>query len=298
MKQILQHLSTGATELIDVPCPRAGAGELLIRTHRTLVSVGTERMLVEFGKANLLEKARQQPDKVRMVLEKVKTDGLLPTIQAVRSKLDQPLPMGYCNAGTVLEVGQGVAGWKIGDRIASNGKHAEMVVVPVNLCTKVPAGVSDDDAAFTVLASIGLQGIRLAQPTLGEAFVVTGLGLIGLITVQLLRAQGCRVLGIDFDSAKIAIAKEFGAEVVDLSRGEDPLSAALAFSRGRGVDGVLVTASTQSSEPIHQAAQMCRKRGRIVLVGVTGLDLSRADFYEKELTFQVSCSYGPGRCGC
>ena len=295
MKHILQHLSTGATELIDVPCPRAGAGELLIRTHRTLVSAGTERMLVEFGKANLLEKARQQPDKVRMVLEKVKTDGLLPTIQAVKSKLDQPLPMGYCNAGTVLEVGRGVSGWTAGDRVASNGKHAEMVVVPVNLCAKVPAGVSDDDAAFTVLASIGLQGIRLAQPTLGEAFVVTGLGLIGLITVQLLRAQGCRVLGIDFDSAKIAIAKEFGAEVVDLSRGEDPLSAALVFSRGRGVDGVLVTASTQSSEPIHQAAQMCRKRGRIVLVGVTGLDLSRADFYEKELTFQVSCSYGPGR---
>ena len=295
MKQILQDLKTGETIIEDVPCPRLPAGHLLIRTKNTLVSAGTERMLVDFGKGNLIQKARQQPDKVKQVLDKVKTDGLAPTLQAVQSKLDQPLPMGYCNVGEVLEVGAGVDGFEIGDRILSNGKHAEVVAVPQNLCARVPDNVADDEAAFTVIGAIALQGIRLLQPTLGEAVVVTGLGLIGLVTVQLLRAQGCRVLGIDFDSSKVALAKELGAETVDLSKGEGPIAAAQVFSRGRGVDGVLITASTKSNEPVHQAATMCRKRGRIVLVGVVGLELSRADFYEKELSFQVSCSYGPGR---
>ena len=209
--------------------------------------------------------------------------------------MDQPLPLGYCNVGTVIDVGAGVEKYSSGERVVSNGKHAEVVNAPMNLCAKVPDSVSDDEAAFTVIGAIGLQGIRLAQPTLGEAMVVTGLGLIGLMTVQLLRAHGCRVLGIDFDAERLALARQFGAETVDLAAREDPVSAAKDFSRGRGVDAVIITASTKSSNPVHQAAQMCRKRGRIVLVGVTGLDLSRADFYEKELTFQVSCSYGPGR---
>ena len=295
MKQILQNLKDGSTEVADVPSPRAGRGQLLIRTTRTLVSAGTERMLVDFGKAGFIDKARQQPDKVRMVLDKIRTDGLMPTIEAVRNKLDQPLPMGYCNVGEVVEVGPGATGFSVGDRVASNGKHAEMVAVPVNLCARVPVGVADEAAAFTVLGAIALQGIRLVQPTLGEAVVVTGLGLIGLVTVQLLKAQGCRVLGLDFDPEKLELAQRFGAEVVDLKAGADPVAAAMAFSRGRGVDAVIVTASTQSSEPMHQAALMSRKRGRIVLVGVAGLELSRADFFEKELTFQVSCSYGPGR---
>ena len=295
MKQILQNLKDGSTEVADVPSPRAGRGQLLIRTTRTLVSAGTERMLVDFGKAGFIDKARQQPDKVRMVLDKIRTDGLMPTIEAVRNKLDQPLPMGYCNVGEVVEVGPGATGFSVGDRVASNGKHAEMVAVPVNLCARVPVGVADEAAAFTVLGAIALQGIRLVQPTLGEAVVVTGLGLIGLVTVQLLKAQGCRVLGLDFDREKLELAQRFGAEVVDLKAGADPVAAAMAFSRGRGVDAVIVTASTQSSEPMHQAALMSRKRGRIVLVGVAGLELSRADFFEKELTFQVSCSYGPGR---
>ncbi|MEO5844529.1 MAG: bi-domain-containing oxidoreductase [Caldimonas sp.] len=295
MKQILQSLKTGATEVAEVPCPAVHRGQLLVRTSRTLVSAGTERMLVDFGKANWLDKARQQPDKVKMVLDKVRTDGLGPTLDAVRNKLDQPLPMGYCNVGTVIEVGAGVTGFAVGDRVASNGRHAEIVAVPSRLSAKVPENVGDDDAAFTVLAAIALQGIRLVAPTLGEAVVVTGLGLIGLVTVQLLRAHGCRVLGLDFDADKLALAERFGAEVVDLRGGADPVRAAETFSRGRGVDAVLITAATQSSEPVHQAAQMCRKRGRIVLVGVAGLELSRADFFEKELTFQVSCSYGPGR---
>ncbi len=295
MKQILQSLKTGATTIADVPCPAVQRGQLLIRSTHTLISAGTERMLVEFGKAGWIDKARQQPDKVRMVLDKIKTDGLLPTIETVFNKLDQPLPLGYCNVGVVLETGSGVTGFAPGDRVVSNGKHAEVVSVPVNLCAKVPDAVSDAEAAFTVLGAIALQGIRLVGPTLGEAVVVTGLGLIGLMAVQLLRAQGCRVLGLDFDPAKLALARRFGAETVDLAAGQDPLAAAQAFSRGRGVDAVLITASTQSNEPVRQAARMCRQRGRIVLVGVTGLELSRADFYEKELRFQVSCSYGPGR---
>ncbi|MEI6066069.1 MAG: bi-domain-containing oxidoreductase [Methylococcaceae bacterium] len=230
-----------------------------------------------------------------MVLDKVKTDGLLPTVDAVRNKLEQPLPLGYCNVGEVLAVGKGVEGFAIGDRVASNGKHAEVVSVPLNLCARIPPAVSDEAAAFMVVGAIALQGIRLVQPTLGEAVVVTGLGLIGQLAVQLLRANGCRVLGIDLDPAKLALARSFGAEVVNLGAGEDPVLAAERFSRGRGMDAVLVTAATKSSEPMHQAALMCRKRGRIVLVGVTGLDLSRDDFFKKELTFQVSASYGPGR---
>lgn len=296
MKQILQSLKDGHTELLDVPAPRAGSGQLAIHTHATLVSAGTERMLVEFGKAGWIAKARSQPDKVRMVLDKVRTDGLSVTLDAVRSKLDQPLALGYCQVGTVAEVGRGVAGFAVGDRVVSNGKHAEVVCVPQTLCAKVPDGVSDEAAAFTVLGAIGLQGIRLAQPTLGECVVVTGLGLIGLLTVQMLRAQGCRVLGVDVNPQRLSLARQLGAEaVVNPAAGEDVLAVAQAFSRGRGVDAVLITASSKSNEPVHQAAQMCRKRGRIVLVGVVGLELSRADFYDKELSFQVSCSYGPGR---
>ncbi len=295
MKQILQSLKNGKTEVAEVPCPAVKRGHLLVRSSRTLVSVGTERMLVDFGKAGWIEKARQQPDKVRMVLDKIKTDGLMPTIESVLNKLDQPLPLGYCNVGRVLEAGSGLVGYAPGDRIASNGKHAEAVCVPVNLTARVPDNVSDDEAAFTVLGAIALQGIRLIQPTLGETVVVTGLGLIGLVTVQLLRSHGCRVLGLDFDPEKLALARKFGAETVNLAAGEDPVKAAQAYSRGRGVDGVIITAATKSNEPMHQAALMCRKRGRIVLVGVTGLELSRADFFEKEITFQVSCSYGPGR---
>ena len=293
MKQILQSLKDGTTELAEVPAPRAVPGQVLIATTRSVVSAGTERMLVDFGKASYLDKARQQPDKVKQVLDKVKTDGLAPTLDAVRNKLDQPLPLGYCNAGVVLE--SGVEGFAPGDRVVSNGHHAEVVRVPKHLCARIPDGVDDESAAFTVLGAIGLQGIRLVNPTLGEAVVVSGLGLIGLLTVQMLRANGCRVLGVDFDTRRCELARKFGADAVDLSQGEDPVSAALAFSRGRGVDAVIVTASTRSDQLMHEAAEMCRKRGRIVLVGVVGLNLRRDDFFKKELTFQVSASYGPGR---
>ena len=295
MRQILQNLATGEVELAEVPCPHVNPGHVLLRTTRSLISPGTERMLLDFGKAGLIEKARQQPDKLRAVLDKVRTDGMIPTLKAVRHKLDQPLPLGYCNVGVVLETGAGVSGFQVGDRVACNGKHAEVVSVPVNLCARVPDDVSDEEAAFTVVGAIALQGIRLLQPTLGEAIVVTGLGLIGQLAVRLLRANGCRVLGIDPDPARAELARSAGAETVHLDTGQDPVVAATRFSRGRGVDGVLVTATTRSSEPMRQAPQMCRTRGRIVLVGVTGLELSRDDFYKKEISFQVSCSYGPGR---
>jgi predicted dehydrogenase/threonine dehydrogenase-like Zn-dependent dehydrogenase len=296
MKQVLQRLRDGTTQVAEVPAPSAVAGQLLIHTTTSLVSAGTERMLVKFGKANWLDKARQQPDKVRMVLDKVRTDGLAVTVEAVRSKLDQPLAPGYSNVGRVAELGLGVEGFAVGDRVVSNGKHAELVCVPKNLCARIPDSVSDESAAFAVLAAIGLQGIRLAKPTLGECVAVTGLGLVGLLTVQMLRAQGCRVLGVDLDPGRLILARQFGAElVVNPGNGTDVLAAAQSFSRGRGVDAVIITASTKSNEPVNQAAKMCRTRGRIVLVGMTGLDLSRADFYQKELSFQVSCSYGPGR---
>lgn len=295
MKQVLQSLSTGETTLLDCPVPQAKPGHLVIASSVSLVSAGTERMLRDFGKASWLQKARKQPEKVKMVLNKLKTDGLFSTIDAIKGKLETPIPLGYSNVGTVIAVGTGCEGFSVGDRVVSNGPHAEAVVVPKNLCAKIPDNVSDEEAAFTVLGAIALQGIRLAAPTMGERFVVMGLGLIGQLTTELLLANGCSVLAMDYNEQRCQLAKEWGAQTLDLSTVKDPLSTAEAFSQGEGVDGVLITAATQSDAPVHHAAQMCRKRGRIVLVGVTGLKLSRSDFYEKELSFQVSCSYGPGR---
>jgi len=295
MKQILQDMSNGSTYIIEAPSPIISPEHLLINTTTSLISSGTERMLVNFGRATMLDKARQQPEKVKMVLDKITTDGLITTLEAVKSKLEQPLPLGYCHVGHVAGIGKGVSGFNIGDRVVSNGPHADIVKVSKNLSARIPDNVDDESAAFVVVASIGLQGIRLAQPTLGETFVVIGVGLIGLITVQLLRAHGCRVLAIDLDDSKLSLARQSGAVTCNSSLGEDSMKAGMALSRGQGVDGVIITASTKSSDLITQAAKMCRKRGRIVLVGVTGLDLNRADFYEKELSFQVSCSYGPGR---
>ena len=279
----------------DVPAPLAGPGQVLIKTSKSLVSLGTERMLVEFGKAGLVAKARQQPDKVKAVLDKMKTDGIFPTLEAVFKKLNQPLPLGYCNVGQVIQVGAGVKSVALGDRVASNGNHAEVVAVPENLVAKVPDEVTDNQAVFTVIGAIGLQGIRLIAPTFGETIVVQGLGLIGLLAAQLLRANGCHVIGIDFDQSKINLANKLGIEAINITNGTDPVKYVTDKTSGIGADGVLITASSKSNEIISQAARMSRKKGRIVLVGVVGLDISREDFYEKELNFQVSCSYGPGR---
>jgi len=293
MKQVLQNLRTGQITVEEVPCPQPGKHHLLIKTLASLISAGTERQLIEFGKGSILSKARSQPERVKQVLDKMKTDGILPTLEAVFKKLDEPLPLGYCNAGVVLEVGEDITDFKIGDRVISNGVHAEIVSVPKNLCAKIPDQITNEQAAFTVLSSIGLQGIRLVQPTLGEKVAVCGLGLIGLIAVQLLKANGCEVLGIDIDPVRLKLAESFGAKVV--SAASDPVTAALTWTEERGVDAVLITASATKDTIVHQAAQMSRKRGRIVLIGVVNLNLRRSDFYVKELTFQVSCSYGPGR---
>lgn len=281
-------------ELADVPVPKPGRGQVLIQTRASLISSGTERMLVEFSQASLIQKARQHPDRVKQVLDKIRTDGLLPTLEAVFRKLDEPLPLGYSNCGVVLETGPGVYDLQPGDRVISNGPHAEVVCVPRNLCAKVPPGVSDKEAAFTVLAGIALQGIRLLGPSLGEKVAVFGAGLIGLITVQLLRASGCKVLAVDLNARRLAMAESYGAKVVNALE-NDPVAAAQTWTGGTGVDGAIITASAKADSIMHQAAQCCRKRGRLILVGVVDLNLRRDDFYEKELTFQVSCSYGPGR---
>ena len=295
MKQIIQDLKSGATVLEEVPVPQVKSGYVLIQTTRTLVSLGTERMLVEFGKANLIDKARQQPDKVKQVLDKIKTDGLQPTLEAVFNKLGQPLPLGYCNVGKVVAVGRGVTEFVVGDRVASNGNHAEYVCIPKNLVAKIPDNVTDEEATFTVIGSIGLQGIRLLNPQLGECVVVVGLGLIGLVAAELLKANGCKVIGVDFDQQKVDIAKNKGIYAINPKNGIDPVKYVEEITGGIGADGVLITASAKGDEVIHQACLMSRKRGRVVLVGVIGLNMRRDDFYKKELSFQVSCSYGAGR---
>lgn len=294
MKQLIQNLKTGETFLEEVPVPRPGSGQVLIKTTHSLVSLGTERMLVEFGRASLIQKARQQPDKVKQVFDKIQTEGLLPTLDSVFKRLNEPLPLGYCNAGVVVETGDGISEFKVGDRVASNGPHAEYVSVPQNLVAKIHDAVSDEEAAFTVIGAIGMQGIRLCQPALGETVVVIGLGLIGLITAQLLKANGCRVIGIDLDTEKLAMAHQFGCMTIN-SKESDAVAAVMQQTADLGADGVIITASAKTDEIISHAARMSRKRGRIILVGVVGLNLNRAEFYEKELTFQVSSSYGPGR---
>lgn len=295
MKQLIQSFKTGKTTLEEVPAPEVKKGAVLIQTTHSLVSLGTERMLVEFGKANLIQKARQQPDKVKQVFEKIQSDGLMSTLSTVFNKLDQPLPLGYCHVGKVVAVGEGVAEIKVGDRVASNGHHAEIVCVPQNLVAKIPDEVSNEEATFTIIGAIGLQGIRLLNPTFGETVAVIGLGLIGLITAELLMANGCNVIGFEVDEAKVILAKEKGIAAFVVNDSMDSVKLVMSITNQIGVDGVIITASSKSNDLIAQAAQMSRKRGRIILVGVVGLDIKRADFYEKELTFQVSCSYGAGR---
>ena len=284
MRQIVQHLGSGRTELLDVPAPGPGRGRLLVRATRSLVSLGTERMLVEFGRGSWLSKARQQPEKFRAVLAKVRSEGLFATVSAIRSKLAQPIPLGYCHVGQVLDAGE-VPGFAAGDRVVSTSPHAEVVSPSPAFAARIPAAVSDEHATFTPLAAVALQGIRPIDARAGDTVVVMGLGLIGQLAVRLLRARGVNVIGVDPDAAKLADAKQAGALAPELGA---PLTTLVTG----GVAGVLITASTSSDEPVNQAARLCRRRGRVVLVGVTGLTLNRADFYENEVSFQVSRSYG------
>ena len=295
MKQIFQSLNDGEIILKELPLQSCPPGNVLIKNHCSLLSKGTEKMLLDFGKANIIGKIKQQPDKVQQTLDKIKNDGLLSTITSIKSKLNEPIALGYSSMGEIIYCGKDVKNYKIGDRVISNGPHAEVVSIPYNLCALVPKEVSDEEASFTVISSIGLQALRLSEPTLGETFLVIGLGLIGLITCQLLKANGCKVIGVDVDPNKRKIAELLGIKFYHNTSEEVLVNWCMNETSGIGVDGVIISASTKSNAPIELAAKVSRKKGRIVLLGVTGLNLRRDLFYKKELTFKVSCSYGPGR---
>lgn len=295
MKQILQSFKNGKTHIVNAPAPMLKKNHVLIRTTLSLVSSGTERMLINFGRSSIIGKIKQQPEKVKDVINKIKTDGIASTLEAVKSKLDLPITMGYSNVGVVIAVGENVSHVAIGDRVVSNGAHAEIVCVPKNLCAKIPDNVSDEQASFTVLAAIALQSIRLSKPEIGECFGIIGLGIVGLLAAQILKANGCNVICFDIDKNKVQLAKRINLNAIHVTDDTDFSAKAFFLSNTQGLDGVIISASTQSNLPIKQAATLCRKKGRIVLVGVTGLEIDRNDFYQKELSFQVSCSYGPGR---
>ncbi|MEZ4389358.1 MAG: bi-domain-containing oxidoreductase [Candidatus Krumholzibacteriia bacterium] len=290
-------LSDGSVSIVDAPTPTLAPGQVRVRTLHSAVSPGTEGNKIRTGKQSLLQKARSRPDQVKQVLDMVGQVGLKGTIQKVRAKLDGAQPLGYSLSGRVIEVAPDVQHLRPGQLVACAGggyaNHADEVVVPVNLVARVPEGVPADAAAMTTLGAIALQGVRLAQPTLGEHAVVVGLGLVGLLAGQLLRASGCRVIGTDIAPAAVDLARRSGS--VDLAV-SDGLEAAVAeFTRGQGADLVLICAATSSNEPVSEAARICRKRGRVVVVGAVGMDLPRDDYYAKEIQFSVSCSYGPGR---
>ncbi len=296
MKQVQQNYRSGELKVADVPAPRVGSGSLLIATRYSLISSGTERQSMELAKASLVGKAVARPDLVRRVIRNVQRDGFAPTFEKVTSKLDTPISLGYSISGVVVEVGRDVSGFTVGDHVACAGagmaSHAEINVVPKNLTVRTPDGVSDEDASFVTLGAIALQGVRQAAPTLGEAVVVMGLGLIGLLTVQLLKANGCRVLGFDPNAERAKLAMELGA---DFAVSDGLPEAVAGFTGGYGADAVLLTASTKSNEPINLAAEISRLKGRIVLVGLVGMTIDREPFYKRELDLKLSMSYGPGR---
>jgi predicted dehydrogenase len=296
MKQVLQNLRTGATVVAEVPAPAPQAGEVLIHTAASLVSAGTERMLVDFAAKSLIGKARSRPDLVRQVIDKARREGILTTVEAAFSRLDQPMPLGYSAAGTVAALGPGVQGLRPGQRVACAGGgyavHAEQVAVPRILVTPLPDEVSFEQAAFTTLAAIALHGLRLAGTQLGEHVAVIGLGLLGLMAIQMAKAAGCRVLGVDVNPQRVALARQLGVQAVVRREAEE---SAAAFSRGRGVDAVLICADTPSADPVTLAGAIARDRAKVVAVGAVGLQLPRKVYYEKELSFVNSRSYGPGR---
>ncbi len=295
MKQLIQYFRTGELELIEAPLPKPSPYSLVIETRRSLISVGTEKMLLDFGKASYLAKAKQQPERVKQVLNKIKTEGLITTAQAVWNKLNEPTPLGYSNVGVVVEKGNLVDEFEVGQRVVSNGPHAEMVRVPWTLAAAIPDSVNDEEASFTVAGSICLEGVRLTNPTIGETVVVVGLGLLGQLTAQILQANGCRVLAFDVIEEKVDFARTFGIEAAQSKTAQENIEFVLGKTNGVGADAVIITASTSSDELLSQCALMTRKRGRIVLIGVIPITVPRNLFYEKELSFQVSSAYGPGR---
>ncbi len=296
MKQLLQNLRTGETTVGDVPIPVPKPGTALVKNVASLVSAGTERMVVEFAEKNLVGKARSRPDLVRQAVDKARREGVLTTAEAALNRLDQPLPLGYSSAGVIVAVGEGLQGFKVGDRVACAGGgyavHAEYVVVPKNLLAHLPPHLDFESAAFATLGAVALHGFRLAQPQVGESVAVIGLGLLGLLTVCIAHSAGCHVFGVDLDPSRVELACRMGAEAVLRDQAED---ASLAFSRGRGVDAVLICAGTPSDDPVVLAGAIARDRANIVAVGAVGLNIPRREYFQKELNFVNSRSYGPGR---
>lgn len=295
MKQILQSFKTGEMWLADVPAPLCPAKGAVVLTAASFVSAGTERMLAEFARKGLVGKALQMPDQVRKVLRKMKTEGVFATLEKVQAKLDQPIPLGYSSAGVVVEAGRD-SGFAVGDRVACGGagfaNHAECNAVPRNLIARIPDGVSFADASCATVGAIALQGVRQCEVRLGETVAVIGLGLMGILAVQMLRASGCRVIGFDPNAARCRLAEELGC---DRAVSGNLADEALAFSEGHGVDAVLITAATHSDEPVTVAAEISKKKGRVVATGLVGMNLPRDAYYKKEIDFRLSCSYGPGR---
>ena len=296
MKQLLQNLRSGITEVVEVPIPTPQAGEILVKTRASLVSAGTERMLVDFAEKNLLGKARSRPDLVRQVLDKAQREGLLTTVEAAFNRLEQPMPLGYSSAGVVIGLGKDIQGVHVGQRVACGGGnfavHAEYACVPRNLLAILPEQVDFDSAAFTTLGAIAMHGFRLAGTQIGERVAVIGLGLLGLLATGIAVAAGCQVLGIDLDERRVALAREMGAAAYHRN---DAGQAAQSFSRGQGCDAVLICADTPSSDPVELSGEIARDRARVVAVGAVGLTLPRKSYFAKELTFLNSRSYGPGR---
>jgi threonine dehydrogenase-like Zn-dependent dehydrogenase len=296
MKQVLQNLRSGETLVADVPVPEVKPGMLLVKTAASLVSAGTERMLVEFAEKSLLGKARSRPDLARQVIDNARRERLLTTVEAAFNRLDQPMPLGYSSAGTVAAIGEGVAGYKLGDRVACAGGgyavHAEYALVPRNLLASMPENVDFESGAFATLGAIALHGFRLADAQLGETVAVIGLGLLGLLATGIASAAGCRVLGIDLDPRRVSLAQAMGGDGVLRAQAEE---AAQFFSRGRGCDAVLICADTPEADPVELAGAIARDRARVVAIGAVGLNLPRKVYYEKELSFVNSRSYGPGR---
>jgi predicted dehydrogenase/threonine dehydrogenase-like Zn-dependent dehydrogenase len=296
MKQLLQNMRDGKTEIADVPVPQIRPGMALVRTVVSLVSAGTERMVVEFAEKSLVGKARSRPDLVRQLIDKAKREGILTTLESALNRLEQPIALGYSSAGIIVEIGKGLHGFMIGDRVACAGAgfavHAEFALVPQNLLVPVPDSVDFDSAAFTTLGAIAMHGFRLAQPQLGERVAIIGLGLLGLLTAGIARAAGCQVFGIDLDPNRVSLAGEMGITAV--LRSEAELTAG-AYSHGMGFDAVLITADTKSDDPVNLAGQIARDRARVVAVGAVGLNIPRKIYYDKELSFHISRSYGPGR---
>lgn len=295
MKQILQSFKTGEMWLADVPAPLCPAKGAVVLTAASFVSAGTERMLAEFARKGLVGKALQMPDQVRKVLRKMKTEGVFATLEKVQAKLDQPIPLGYSSAGVVVEAGRD-SGFAVGDRVACGGagfaNHAECNAVPRNLIARIPDGVSFADASCATVGAIALQGVRQCEVRLGETVAVIGLGLMGILAVQMLKASGCRVIGFDPNAARCRLAEELGC---DRAVSGNLADEALAFAEGHGVDAVLITAATHSDEPVTVAAEISKKKGRVVATGLVGMNLPRDAYYKKEIDFRLSCSYGPGR---